>query len=47
MTKTYVRYSYAKEDRQIMETMAGTIMALAEGRTAPDNVVPLLQAVGA
>jgi integrase len=40
ITATYDRYSYAKEDQTIMETVANKIIGLVEGR-ADAKVVPL------
>jgi integrase len=35
----YDQHKYTKENRDIMETVAGHIMALAEGRADDDNIV--------
>jgi integrase len=37
----YDRHEYAEENRKIMEAVAARVAALAEGRSAPDNVVPM------
>jgi integrase len=41
IASVYDRHSYAEENRRIMDAVAGRIMALAEGKAAGDNVVPL------
>jgi len=35
----YDRYSYATEDQRIMETVATHLLALAQGNTAPSNLI--------
>jgi hypothetical protein len=37
----YDRHEYEDENKMIMEAVAKRIVALAEGRTAADNVVPM------
>ena len=39
ITDIYDRHDYAKEDKQIMETVAAHLLALAEGKV-PGKVVP-------
>jgi len=44
--RTYNRYGYAKEDKEMMETVARHIMALVRGEKVPDNVVAFPREVG-
>jgi integrase len=39
--RVYNQYQYEQENRHMMEALAGRILALAEGRTAPSNVVQM------
>jgi integrase len=41
IASVYDRHEYADENKRVMEAVAKYIMALAEGRSAPDNVVEL------
>jgi integrase len=44
IASVYDRHEYAAENTKVMEAVARHIVALAEGRPAPDNVVPLRSA---
>jgi integrase len=44
IASVYDRHEYADENKRVMEAVAARIAALAEGRPAPDNVVPLRSA---
>jgi hypothetical protein len=37
----YDRYGYERENKQIIETVAAHLMAIAEGKTPDNNVVPI------
>jgi integrase len=41
IASVYDRHEYADENKRVMEAVATRIVALAEGRPAPDNVVPM------
>ena len=41
IASVYDRHGYADENKRVMEAAAARIMALAEGRGAAGNVVPL------
>jgi hypothetical protein len=41
IASVYDRHGYADEDKRIMEAVAARIMALAEGRSEDDKVVPI------
>jgi integrase len=41
IASVYDRHEYAEENRRVMEAVARHVAALAEGRPAPDNVVPM------
>jgi integrase len=39
--RVYDRHSYAEQDRRIMEAVAAHLLALASGKAAPSNVLPM------
>ena len=41
ISSVYDRYEYAEENKRIMEAVAAKLLALAEGTSAPTNVVAL------
>ena len=41
VTDVYDRYEYEHEDKHIMKTVAAHLTALASGKPAPSNVLPM------